>query len=48
MDNPTRLQQLKFGLALISLGLLSLVFVLVNAKTRGTYRKLVEKAEIFK
>ena len=46
MDNPTRLQQLMFGLTLIGFGLLSALFVLAPSKARGEYRTMV--ADIFK
>ena len=46
MNYPTRLQQLLFGIALLSLGLVSLLFTIAPSKIREQYRKMA--AEIFK
>ena len=42
MDNPTRLAQLRFALALMGFGLLSLLFTLASVRVRAEYRDMIK------
>ena len=46
MNNPTRWQELQFGLLLIAFGIISGLFTLAPSKARGEYRSMV--ARVFK